>query len=258
MAILGLAPAAFGGILGGLGGLLNGLGNRPQFNMGQAGALETGSSDTALNSLNSASGYAGPSDYSGSISGQQSLADLYSSMMQSGGTPTADDQSRANSFASSQFGQQRVGLQQEFLRQMQTANQQAALSGRSQNDPILRAKLGQQQQQQSAQLDAGQAGFASQYAQQLPMQRLGFAEGRANALTNIDQTNAASRQQSFSNYAGLAGIAGGIDQSQWNQRFQQASAQFQSDAGQKNPFDIISGAATGGLFGAGLGYRMGS
>ncbi len=119
---------------------------------------------------------------------QNDLASLLQQYQNGGNMPTAQDTSRSQAFAQSQFDPQRVAMQQAFADQTTQANRQAALSGRGVNDPILRAKLAQQQTQQSAILNSQQGAFATQYAMQQPKERLGFAEGRANVLTqNMQQ-----------------------------------------------------------------------
>jgi hypothetical protein len=78
-----------------------------------------------------------------------------------------------------------VAQQQAFQDQLTAANRQAAISGRGMNDPILRARLGQEQTRQQGLLEAQQGAFGSQLALALPTQRAGFAEQRANqALRN--------------------------------------------------------------------------
>lgn len=287
---IGTTAAIIGGVsaLGAIAGAAGG--NRPDFEMGGQGALGTqgqnlynqggstfGSGGSyaqqGLNTQASAFGqYGGLNDFSASRGASMDLASLLGQYQQSGGVPSQQDQQAAAGYANNQFAQQRVNLQQTFDQQMIDANRQAALSGRGGNDPILRAKLGQEQMRQTAGIDAAQQGFAGQYANQISQQRLGYAEGRTNVLTSMDSLNAQNRQQAYSNMFGLGGqqLAYGGQQQQmglqqqqlglnamnqdWQQRMQAASGKFQADSQKKNAWDFI-GAGIGGAVG-GLGAGM--
>ncbi len=287
---------ALGGLAAGaLGGVAGALGNKPNFNMdqnmgqlgqqgqnlfsqggsqfGQSAAYGQQGLGTQLSAFNQ---YGGPSSFSQSQGAGQDLASLLQSLQQSGGVPSQADQQAASGYASNQFAQQRVNLQQTFDQQLVAANRQAALSGRGGNDPILRAKLGQERMRQTQQIDAAQQQFGSQYAQQIGQQRLGYAEGRANVLTSMDQLNAANRQQAYSNMLGLGQQqqAYGAQQQQFgvqqqqlgmnamnqdvSNRFNQAQGNFQAQSQQKNGFDIFGAGLSGAIGGLGAGMQAGS
>jgi hypothetical protein len=131
------------------------------------------------------------------FSAQNGLAGLYSQYQQTGGLPTGTDLQASNQFATQQFQPQRVAMQQAFEDQIRQANQQAALAGRSQNDPILRAKLAQEQTRQMQQLEAQQGALAGQTAFGLSDRRLQYAEGRANVLTGQLQQRLGMAQNIF-------------------------------------------------------------
>jgi hypothetical protein len=101
------------------------------------------------------------------------------------------------------FGARRTALGQSFEDQLMQSNRQAALMGRAQNDPILKAKLAQEQIRQQAMLDAEQGGLATQLAMQLPGQRLGFAQQRSQILGGLATQAMANRQA-------LAALGSGI------------------------------------------------
>lgn len=254
---MALPLALIGAGVGAASGLLGQLGNIPNFNLGEEGTQESRARRAAEQGLAGMAGIAGAPDFSRSAQGFGDLASLYGQLGRTGNQPTGRDVSQARSYASSIFGQQRVGLQQSFLQQLQQANEQAALSGRSINDPILKARLGQEQMRQTALLDAGQAGFAAQYAQQLPGQRLGFAEGRVNALTAQEDRLNMAQQQAFGNFGNLAQLGFGMQSGLMGNRLDIASAQFQSDKGKKNFADILSGGLRGGMVGFGAFSQAG-
>jgi hypothetical protein len=172
---------------------------------------------------------------------------------QAGAMPSSSDISRANDYAASQFGAQRVAMQQAFDQQLTQANRQAALSGRGVNDPILKAKLAQEQARQQALIDAQQTAFASQFAQQQPKERLQFAEGRLNVLTNKFQQQQQQAQQGFQNQMSLGQLLATQalqlqqqDLATQGQMFNQNAMLF--DAGLKSKQAQLAAMAQGGQF----------
>jgi hypothetical protein len=94
---------------------------------------------------------------------------------QGGFMPSKGQMSTANKFAQNIFAPQRTQLAQSFQDQIRNANRQAGMMGRRPNDPILAAKLGQEQMRQQSMLNAQQGSFAQQYAMQMPQQQLDYA-----------------------------------------------------------------------------------
>lgn len=127
----------------------------------------------------------GAEDVGNFTGSQRDLASMLQQYSQGGFMPGQEDIGRANDLAGQLFQAQRVAQTQAFQDQLTMANRAAARSGRGVNDPILRNKLAQEQTRQSALLEAQQGGFAAQYAQSLPGQRLNFAQQRVGVLGEL-------------------------------------------------------------------------
>ena len=171
----------------------------------------------------------GQADVKNSYNSQLDLAAMLKQYSQAGGAdPTTADISRSNDLAAKLFGGQRVAMQQSFQDQTIAANRQAALMGRSANDPILAAKLAQEQTRQSALLDANQGAYATQYAMQQPAQRLGYAQNYASLQGGLASQAMANRQA-------LLGLGSQIQESDRSWRLNTAdrwNKQAEHDPGQ--------------------------
>lgn len=181
------------------------------------------------------------------------LADMFRQYSESGALPTQADIDRSNIFAASTFAPQRVAQEQAFRDQILEANRQAALSGRNINDPVLRARLAQEQTRQNALLQAQQGAFATQFAQQQPKERLSYAEGRTNVLSQALQNRLGQQQNLFAlgqNAFGQALQSYGAQSS--NQQFI-AQANFQNQANQITGGERVSNVLSGVMAGAGAG-----
>jgi len=216
-----------------LGGIASAFGKTsPTFNMGPMGSGEAQANMNAGSDLQ---------QFQGAESQYASMASGYA---QNGDMPTAQDITNGQSYAASQFGQQRAQMNQAFVTQQQQANQDAALQGRGTDDPILRAKLAIAQTNQSAQLNAAQGAFASQFSMQQPMQRLGFAGQAMSAAQGAFNTNQSYAQQQYGN------------------RFGEAQANYQQQKDTVSPLQRIGSAL--GVFGSsassllGLGGQIGA
>lgn len=185
----------------------------------------------------------GGADVAAGAGAQRDLASLLQQYQQSGGIPTSQDMSQAESFAGSMFGGRRNALRDSFREQSQQFNQQAALMGRSPLDPVMRNKLAQEQTRQSRQLDTEQGAFASQFAMQQPDRRLGFAQGRAQVMGGLASQAMANRQALFS-------MGQNALNSDNNLRMGQGSTT--SSGGGQGAFNAI----TGGIAGAGAGMSL--
>ena len=168
-------------------------------------------------------------------SGQMDFANMLKSYAEGGNMPNAKDIANSQAFAQSQFDPQRVAQQQAFKEQLTNANRSAALSGRGINDPILRAKLAQEQTRQNAMLTAQQGAFAANFAMQQPGQRLGYMGQRADTLVSRGQT-------ALSNQANLFQMGAAAQQQGFAQRQSQFQTEFNAFSGIKSQGEIIGGA----------------
>jgi hypothetical protein len=210
MVATGTALALGGGaLLGGIAGALGDNKNVTQdqsshqsqdsgIRLGAASNLENYAGSQIRSNYDMLNNYmgAGPGlqDVQAGYQSQQDLASLLKQMQESGGLPGQEDIAAGNGLANNLFNARRLSLSNSFQEQMSSANQQAALMGRSMNDPILRAKLAQEQTRQSGMLAAEQNDLATQLAMNLPGQRLGFAQQRAGLLGGLASQAMANRQ----------------------------------------------------------------
>lgn len=177
------------------------------------------------------------------------FANLLGDYSRGGFMPGEQDISQANDLASRLFQARRVAQTQAFSDQLTQANRQAALSGRGMNDPILRAKLAQEQTRQGELLNAEQGSFSAQFAQSLPFQRAQFAGQRADVLNQRGQ-------QALGNQLQLAQLGSGLQQQLWGQRYQQAAGQMQAQAGSSSFGERLGSALNAGISGVGAGMSL--
>lgn len=180
---------------------------------------------------------AGEQDVTAGLSAQRGLADLLSQYAQGGFLPGEQDWKTANQFAQSALAPQQVAINQAFTDQQQRTAQLAAQMGRPVNDPILQAKLAQEQQRAQERLGASQSAFASEFAQSLPLQRLAYTGQLADVRSGL-------ASQAMSNRQALIGLGS---------QLQQAGQQFQLATGTKTQSQGggLGGAISGGLAGFG-------
>ena len=161
----------------------------------------------------------GSSDVQAGYDANNSLANMLQSYSQGGYMPNQGQIDTANSYAKSQFGAQQASLNNMFSNQQLQANQASARLGRSGNDPVIRNMLARTQGQQHGVLDAQQGAFASQYAQNMPLQNLHFANQFA-------QVRGGLATQALANKHALLGLS---QQQQQNERnFQLVKAGHQT------------------------------
>jgi hypothetical protein len=189
----------------------------------------------------------GQQDVTNSIGAGRDFADMLKRYSQQGGSdPTAQDISGANSLASQMFQGQRTAMGQAFSDQREQFARQAALMGRDASDPILAAKLAQEQTRQGSLLDANQGAWASQYALGQPDRRLGYAGQRVDMLSGL-------ASQAMSNRQALLSVGSQLQAGERNWRLstaqQYSNSKTESGGG-------LKGALQGGL--AGLGAGMGA
>jgi len=134
-----------------------------------------------------------------------------------------------------------VAMQQAFQQQNLRANQLAAQLGRPANDPIIQARLAQEQMQGAERLGAAQSAYASEYAQQLPQQRLGYTA----QLTDVRNSLAS---QAMANRQALLGLGQSLQAGERNWRLntgtQWSQGQSESGGGLKGALGTIAGLAS--------------
>lgn len=194
---------------------------------------------------------AGPglSDVRAGSGAARSLAALIQQFQGTGGLPGQQQINQANQVASGIFQAQQVGLSQAFDDQRTNAARQAAISGRSSSDPILAAKLAQEQSRQQTFLNAQQGSFASQIALDAPNREIGLASARANVLGGL-------ASQALSNRQSLLAIGNQLRQQERQFRLSTAT-QKTTGSTDVGTGDRISAAISGGLSGLGAGLSAG-
>lgn len=172
-----------------------------RINLAPASELEkqaqgiTGSQLTDLERLIGAG--AGEQDVTDALGSQRGLATLLQQLQASGGMPSAQQLGSARQFAQDVFAPEEQAIRAGFQEQEEATSQLAARLGRQVNDPILRAKLAQEQTRQLGQVGARRTAFAAQEAQQMPLRQLGLAEQLANVRGGIASQAFANRQALF-------------------------------------------------------------
>jgi hypothetical protein len=185
----------------------------------------------------------GANEISGGMTASNNLSAMLEQYAKGGFLPGDQDWATANKFASTAYQPQQVAMQQQFQGQQQRAAQLAAQMGRPTNDPIIQAKLSQEYMQGQERLGASQGAFASQFAMQLPQQRLGYTAQLADVKNSLASQAMANRQTLLA--------LGSQVQGQERQFRLQTGTQYQESGGG------MKGAITGAIggLGAGLGAQ---
>lgn len=158
----------------------------------------------------------GESDVTAGLDSTRGLANMLEQYRNTGGLPDQSDMQTARGYTNDIFAAQQTALNQGFEDQNIQANRLAAQLGRPVNDPILRAKLAQDQIRQQQLLESQKTGFTAQYAQNLPMQRLGFAGQLADVRNSL-------ASQAMSNRQALLGMGQSIQTNERNFRLAQSN-----------------------------------
>lgn len=253
MAIGSTAALVAGGVAaaGAIGGAVAGATDKTtvnKVNVGAASGLENAASAGIGSDYNSLRGMvdAGPgsSDITAGTTASRDLAAMLDSYSKSGGLPGANDITSANNLAGGLFQGQRQALQQNFMDQQTAARQNAAISGRGLNDPVLQNKLAQEQTRQQMLLDANQGSLSQQLAMALPGQRLDYSAQKANVLQGL-------ASQAMSNRQALLNIGEGIQTNERNFRLATADRSSTQQGS-------VGGAISGGFAGLGSGLSAAS
>jgi hypothetical protein len=198
----------YGAIIGGVAGAAMGAGQKGQ-DLDHTGVLGIGANRThaALSAYqNLVNAGPGASDVGNSLTASRNYGSALLNASQTGGF----NMQQGNQLAAQQYAGQRTSMEQSFQDQLAQANRAASLSGRSSNDPILRARLAQDQTRQQAQLMSNQSsaaiGLGLQYTQNslgLQGQQVGVLQGLSNQAftngSNMYQMASAGYQQDFNN-----------------------------------------------------------
>lgn len=186
----------------------------------------------------------GQTDVSAGLNSQRGLAAMLQQYAQGGYLPSEADTAQARQFASTQMQPQQVALQQAFEGQNQRAAQLASQLGRPVNDPIIQARLAQEQMRQGAQLSAQEGAMASQFAMQMPQQRLGYTAQLADVNSNLASQAMANRQA-------LLSLGSQLQNNERNWRLGSSTSTTSQTGG-----GGLAGAISGGLAGFGSGMSI--
>lgn len=251
--------AAAGGIAGAAGSKSSSTNQSSSgINLSQASDLQnllsgngSGSLEDSYNQLEGMVN-AGPGQQSvtNSVGATNDYANMLQQYQQNGGAPSQADINQGNQLAQNVFAPQQTQLQQSFLQQQIDANRQASMLGRSTNDPVLRAKLAQSETQQQSLLNSQQGSYAAQFAQQQPMQKLGFAQQRAGVLGGL-------ATQAMQNRQALASLGSGLLNQQQNYQLA-TSGHWSNGTQQGSSGGGVGGAISGAIGGLGAGLSAGS
>jgi len=183
----------------------------------------------------------GAQEVSAALGSQRSFAQMLNEFSQGGFLPGQQDWAQANMFTQQAFAPQQEQMNQFFQEQNMMGQRQGAIMGRGVNDPVMRAKLAQEQARQQSMLGAQQTAFGSQFALSLPQQRLQFAGMEADQRGQLAQQAMANRQL-------ISGMGNSIREQERNYRLNIASKVNAQGIQQSNQPSFMQQA------GAGLGF----
>lgn len=140
---------------------------------------------------------AGQQDIEAALGSQRGLASLIEQLQASGGRPSQVQTQQAQSFAQDMFAPEEQAVRGGFAEQEQATSQLAARLGRQVNDPVLRAKLAQEQTRQLGQVGARRTAFAAEQAMNAPQRQLSLASTLADVRGGLASQALANRQTLF-------------------------------------------------------------
>lgn len=189
----------------------------------------------------------GEQDITSALGSQRGLAAMLGQYAAGGNQPTAQDIAQAGQFTNQIFAPQQEQQRQMFEDQATQARRLSAQMNRPVNDPVLQAKLAQEQARQQAMLGAQQTAFSADYAMQQPGQRLNFAGQQTSVLQGL-------ADQAMKNRSAITSLGSGIREAERSFRLQagrnQGSNTTTTQTG-ANAFDVIGGGLS--LLGAASG-----
>lgn len=175
------------------------------------------------------------------------LSRLDQLLKEMGGPPTAERLAEANKFAGDVFAPQQTELNQAFEDQSVSFAQKAARMGRSSADPILAAKLAQEQVRQQARLTSERGAFAANEAINAPARQF---QNSLSGLSGLSSQAIQNRQAVYSL---------GSDFANTLQQYRLATAkQFGNAVSATNQYSGggFKGAITGLMGGGAAGIKM--
>jgi hypothetical protein len=243
-AALGIGGALLGGIAGAQGNRSN---QTSRVELAPESELERQGGATSLAQLTELErllGYGpGQQDVQAGVQSQRGLADLLAQFSQGGFLPGQQDIQGSQQLAQQLFAGQQEGLNQAFEQQRRQASRNAARMGRGAIDPVLTNMLAQGQTQQQSQLNANIGSFAAQRAQELPLQRLQFAQ-------QLAQVNAGLATQAMQNRQAILGLGSQLRGQEQNFRLGTATRTTEQSGG-----GGFGGFLAGALGGASAGLQ---
>ncbi len=168
---------------------------------------------------------------------QQSYVDMMRQINSTGGMPTAEDTRRANILADELFAPQQEAAKQAYGFAQQDAAKLAAKLNRPINDPIIQAKLQQEQMRQSSLMSADRTAFVAGEARNSPFQRLQMQGQLADAQGSL-------ASQAMSNRMQLLNLGNSLQQQERNWRLQ-TSEKYGASSGTQEQHS--GGGAMGGI-----------
>lgn len=175
------------------------------------------------------------------------LANLDKLLAEMGQAPSAERLASSQKLAADVFAPQQTALEQSLEEQRQRYASQAALMGRSSSDPILAARLAQEQIRQQARLSSEQGAFAAQEAINAPSRMFANQVGGLQSL----------QQQAIQNRQAVFGLGSEFANTQMQYRLATGS-QRGVNIGSQQSGGGFSGALAGALGGASSGLSIAS
>lgn len=215
-------------------------------------ALEAAANTGTLNQYNALTNMInqgpGQADVNAANMYDRDLAFQMNQFMREG--PNQNQIDQANQTTNRLFAGQEAAMKFNFQDQEVQNNRLAARLGRSGNDPMLRAKLAQEQTRQQYMLGADKTTFTGQQLQQLPGQMMQMGSYISNIKNGL-------ASQAFANRQNLLQLGNSLTQAERDYRINTATRTTDSTMSQSTPGGL-SGAIGGALAGAGMGAGIGS
>jgi hypothetical protein len=192
----------------------------------------------------------GDADVAAGVKSQREFADLLEKYQAGGFLPGQADIDQSRGLVEQLFAGQKTALDQQLEQQRRMSQRNAALSGRGINDPVFQNQLAQTQLNQQQLLQSQMTSASAEQAQNLPMQRLQFAEAATNARLGLGNQAMQNRQL-------LLQLGNTLREQERSFRLNAANKnQVQTQVQQNNPgaLGVISGiAGAGGALMSGFG-----